>query len=311
MLRRKQLSLWFDRIYSVRRGGILTTLFVAVFILVWLKIMQYLSVQFQAETEDFEQLYLLSFVTIIGSVIFLLLLMTIYYRNEVKNEQIRRQAFMLQQQQAYIGSLEQLQQEVRSFRHDYKNIIASLYATADEHKVHETLGFIAGHILNLEHNLEQSIQETTHLSRVKLDEVKGLLLAKLSQAKHARVDFTLEAVKDVSDLYMEITDFIRCLGILLDNAIEAAAGRSDGFIRVALIQDEGRFVLIVRNNYANAPSVSEIWKNGYSTKGDNRGIGLHSYRTIVNRYANVVTETGIEDGCFVQILKSYQERSGR
>ncbi|AIQ51413.1 sensor histidine kinase [Paenibacillus sp. FSL R7-0331] len=310
-VRKKRLSVWFERLYRIRKGSIVTTIFVALFILIWVKMMQYLSVQFLAGTEDFDQLYLLSFVTIIGSIIVLLLVLTVYYRNEMKNERLQSQEFMLLQQQAYISNLEQLQHEIRVFQHDYKNIMASLYASAGDDKVNETLGFISRHILNLELNLDQSIQETTHLSRVRIDEVKGLLLAKLSKSKSMQVSFTLEAVKDVTEVYMERIDFIRCLGILLDNAIEAAAGSEDGFVKAALIQDQGKFVLIVRNSYADAPSVSEIWNNGYSTKGDNRGIGLYSYKAMVNRYANVVTESGLEDGCFVQVLKSFKEKSVR
>ncbi|WP_179088013.1 GHKL domain-containing protein [Paenibacillus sp. FSL R7-0273] len=310
-LRQRKLSVWFERLYSVRKGSIITTVFVATFILVWVKMMQYLSVQFLAGTEDFDQLYLLSFVTIIGSVMVLLLVLTVYYRNAMKNERLQRQEFMLQQQQAYISNLEQLQHEIRAFQHDYKNIMASLYASRSDDKVNETLNVVSRHILSLEQNLDQSIQESTHLSRVRIDEVKGLLLAKLSKAKGLQVSFTLEAVKDVTEVYMDRVDFIRCLGILLDNAIEAAAGCEGGFVKAALIQDQGRFVLIVRNSYADAPSVSEIWNNGYSTKGDNRGIGLYSYKTLVNRYGNVVTETVLEDGSFVQVIKSFKEKSVR
>ena len=39
---------------------------------------------------------------------------------------------MMQQQNAYIESLEGLQREVRRFRHDYKNMMAGMYAQAKE-----------------------------------------------------------------------------------------------------------------------------------------------------------------------------------
>ena len=39
---------------------------------------------------------------------------------------------MMQQQNAYIESLEGLQREVQRFRHDYKNRMAGMYAQAKE-----------------------------------------------------------------------------------------------------------------------------------------------------------------------------------
>ncbi|GFI27432.1 hypothetical protein IMSAGC012_02559 [Lachnospiraceae bacterium] len=53
-------------------------------------------------------------------------------QKELKRKQIAAQRVMMQQQNAYIESLEGLQREVQRFRHDYKNRMAGMYAQAKE-----------------------------------------------------------------------------------------------------------------------------------------------------------------------------------
>ncbi len=57
-----------------------------------------------------------------------------------------------------------------------------------------------------------------------------------------------------------------------------------------------------------------VGTEGYSTKGNGRGVGLSSYRRITDKYDFVLTSTAVQDGCFIQELKiqeiSCQDRYG-
>ena len=47
----------------------------------------------------------------------------------------------------------------------------------------------------------------------------------------------------------------------------------------------------------------KIWQHGYSTRGSGRGIGLASYKKILEHYDNAFSLTTVSDGYFVQELK--------
>ena len=45
-----------------------------------------------------------------------------------------------------------------------------------------------------------------------------------------------------------------------------------------------------------------MWKEGYSTKGEQRGVGLSNYKRILKRYPQAVSVTSCENQVFVQEL---------
>ena len=112
----------------------------------------------------------------------------------------------------------------------------------------------------------------------------------------------LEVLRPVSrDQAMDADDLLRAVGILLDNAIEAAAKR-DGLVRVVLLQEENQLYLAIANNYDGAPNMAAIARKGYTTKGSGHGTGLSSYRRIVARCRGCAMRTYLKDGMFVQEL---------
>lgn len=75
---------------------------------------------------------------------------------------------------------------------------------------------------------------------------------------------------------MNLIDLSRILGVFLDNAIEANSQvdkRKE--INIALFKSMSDSVIIIIENSYNADSVNieQIFKEGFSTKGDNRGKG--------------------------------------
>ena len=106
----------------------------------------------------------------------------------------------------------------------------------------------------------------------------------------------------VTGVRMSTEDLLRCQGILLDNAIEAAS-KSEGKIRVVLLQDAGELYIAVANNYDEQPNLAALTKSGYTTKGKGHGTGLSSYRKMVSRCPDCMTRTYIKDDYLVQELR--------
>ena len=71
---------------------------------------------------------------------------------------------------------------------------------------------------------------------------------------------------------------------------------------VLLAQGEGLFLRLA-NPYAGTVDPEKIWAEGFSTKGEGRGLGLFSYQRILAEHPNTAVSTSWSGGVFVQELK--------
>ena len=92
------------------------------------------------------------------------------------------------------------------------------------------------------------------------------------------------------------------IGIILDNAIEASEQLEDEpLIRVGFIQESESVTFIVMNKcQPDMPRVHTLFEENFSTKGDNRGLGLSTLKEIAEDNENVLLDTTIENGFFIQ-----------
>ncbi|MBD5545155.1 MAG: GHKL domain-containing protein [Lachnospiraceae bacterium] len=303
LFHKKDISIWISNLYRNRNKFISSA--ICFYVAIWIIVSKVILVR--KSDAAHEKIYFLIFIAFIIGLLLLLFILAVYYLNESKNEKIKMQEFMIIQQNMYITTLERLQIEIKKFQHDYKNIVAGLYTVE---KNNDTLKFLEENILRFDEKLSASIMETASLSHIKLEEVKGVVLTKMIRARENGVLFFLEVIKDIESVYMNIVDFNRCLGILIDNGIEAAKKGDKKEVHVVMIWEETKFVLIVKNTYKGVVQIKDIWKEGYSTKGEQRGIGLNNYNEILSRYPCVTRETQVEESYFIQILKSYPCEKG-
>ena len=197
----------------------------------------------------------LGFTSIIYVVI---LMMFIYFRRAsmLQEEKTQMQTEMLEQQEMYIQELESIQSSMRSFRHDYKNMMSSLYLQSRE-----------GNMEEVEKNI------------------------------HGLID--MEVMYPVEETSMKPIDLSRALGILIDNAIEAAEPVQGNISLVISAQVDGVHI-ILDNTAEQDVDISKIYEDGYSTKGSGRGTGLPSLRKIIEKYPEASLMTEIKSGRFVQ-----------
>lgn len=116
------------------------------------------------------------------------------------------------------------------------------------------------------------------------------------------MEYRLEVLYPVAAVDMDVWDFVRCLGILIDNAMEAALGTQQPWVELVLLAQEGGISLRVSNSYANILEPEKMWNDGWSTKGTGRGLGLPGYQRILESYPNASPYTSWKNGVFVQEL---------
>lgn len=215
---------------------------------------------------------------------------------------LEAQRDIIAQQQLYERELEAIRQEVRSFHHDYKNLLAGLSEQADEGELDQLRTALAELDAGFDRRIGEKIQASTQFGNVRVPQVRSLLLSRLAAMEEKKIDCRLEALYPVERVGIDAWDFTRCLGILLDNAAEAALETETPWVEIVLLYQRGRLSLRVSNPYTGAINPDKIWTEGFSTKGEGRGLGLPGYQRILADYPNAAASTSWADGVFVQEL---------
>ena len=89
----------------------------------------------------------------------------------------------------------------------------------------------------------------------------------------------------------------------LDNSLEAGLELDNNrFIELIILKANKTIVIQITNTFKNTNlDIDQINESGYSSKGENRGIGLSSANDIISKH-NMILNTRIEDNLFKQIL---------
>ena len=174
------------------------------------------------------------------------------------------------------------------------NLFSGLTLQAQEGDLDGIQEFMKKTSSYFDEKLGNEIKQMDCLNNIKPYPIRSLLTTKLAAMRQKHIQSALEVLNPVQEKQvMETADFLRGLGILIDNAIEA----------VVLLQEERELYVAVVNNYETEPDLNAIAERGYTTKGSGRGTGLSSYRKIISRYPGCVTRTYLRDGFFVQELR--------
>ena len=211
--------------------------------------------------------------TSIICLIFVLILVSFLHQIRARmfqEEKGKMQAELLGQQEMYIQELESIQSSMRSFRHDYKNMMSSLYLQSREGNIEEIEKNIHGLIDDFDENIDWKMNLTVQMANIRISEVKPL-------------------------------DLSRALGILLDNAIEETE-KTGGKISLVVSEQQDTVHIIVENTIERGVDLARIYEEGYSTKGSGRGNGLPGLRRILEKYSSASLMTECENGTFIQKL---------
>ena len=222
---------------------------------------------------------------------------------ELQEKVVLQKEIQLQNLSNYSQQVEGLYQEIRSFRHDYANILSSLKIGIDQQDINLVSQVYDSVLKNSGEKLKGKRFDVAHLRNINDLALKSLLLSKLSEAQNLSVPVSLEISEQFSIKNMEQIDFLTITSILLDNAIESAA--EDGIV-VCFLEDTewNKLVMIVKNSTLEREiELRDIFKRDNSSKGEGRGIGLANVRRILKSYPNVCLKTTSKNYIFTQILE--------
>ena len=205
--------------------------------------------------------------------------------------------------QKYTKQVEDLYTSLRSFKHDYNNILISMTDYIDHRDIDGLSAYFHEHIVPETSRLMPDNYQLGRLANIKKPELKGFITAKLIYAQEMNIKTAIEAETPIETVAANIVDLTRILGIFLDNAIEAALETTKPQMTFAAIQSDSETVFIVSNNFIDHHlNISQLSRPDISSKGSGRGIGLYNASKIIDSYKNMFLETTISNGFFIQTL---------
>ena len=208
----------------------------------------------------------------------------------------------------YNESLIILYDSVRVFKHDFSNILQSMGGYIDNKDIVGLNKYYS--------QLMKDFQRVNNLATlnpkvINNPAIYGILASKYLTAYDLGIQIDLEVFLDLNKLNMQIYEFSKVLGILLDNAIEAVSKCEEKIIKIEIRKDfkVNRQLLIISNTYANKDvDLDKIFEKGYTSKtteSGSHGLGLSEVRQILKKHRNLNLYTTKTDKFFTQQFEIY------
>ena len=222
-----------------------------------------------------------------------------------KTTQLELASLNLEQEKESNKILKDLQDDLHGFRHDFTNIMCTIGGYV---QVKDMNG-----LSNYYSQIQKDINKVNNLGALNTETINNpaifvLIASKYNKALELGIEMNINIFMDLNKLNMKIYEFTRVLGILLDNAIEAAKECEEKIINIEMRKDSkrNRQLLIIENTFPNKDIDTEkIYEKNYSTKSGNSGLGLWEVRKILKRNNNLNLFTTKNERFFKQQLEMY------
>lgn len=215
----------------------------------------------------------------------------------------------LEVQQWHNKELQDMHDNLRTFKHDFNNIIQSIGGYLDKYDMEGLRKYYKGLLADCKIIVNLAALDPNVINS---PSIYNILSSKYYKANENGITMNIESFLNLTEIEdnMKIYEFIRMFGILLDNAIEAAKECEKKEINVYFRKElnRHRLVVIVENTYTNKDvDIDKIYEKNYTSKNDkeNHGLGLYEVRKILSRNNNLNLFTTKNSEYFKQQLEIY------
>ena len=249
-----------------------------------------------------------SFGSMIATICFLIFLGTLGQMKTVRDRyekkmELKQKKFEQRQMEQYMDKIQDLYAELKGFRHDFGNIITSLNLAIEERDLEDIKRIKRDVLEECYGELQKEEYTGFDLGNIRDSALRSILSRGWIYAEKLGVKLTFETGEVIEKLPMRLLDLVRTVGILVNNAIEAANSSLEKEVHIAVFNMPNGVHLIVQNSIADQPiDWNKLFDKGFSTKGDRRGMGLGIVKDIVEGYSFVFLETELINGKFTQTL---------
>lgn len=244
----------------------------------------------------------LSVIYVILIIIIAILIITVSF-SIVREVQYKRNMQEIENYYKYTLQIEQINNEMRKFRHDYVNILSTMSDYIRENDMEGLRNYFTTEILPMQDSMQMNAVKINGIENLKIREIKGLVTTKILQAQEMNISISVEVNEQITKIDMPTIDLSRIIGIIIDNAIEASENiDEDPLIRIAFLKNSDVSVTFIVMNKCedDIPRVHTLFQENFTTKKGNSGLGLSTLKEITESKSNVLLDTTIENNYFVQ-----------
>lgn len=122
--------------------------------------------------------------------------------------------------------------------------------------------------------------------------LKGILYYKMNDMKQKHINLTVSISQRVSSPLekLETEEYVilsKIVGIIMDNALEAALKSKDKSVFIEVYEQNGIVIMVIENSCDSIVNVNDIKKKNFSTKGTGRGLGLHIAELLLKKSKHI------------------------
>ena len=208
---------------------------------------------------------------------------------------------IINKQKMEIQNLTCICDSTKTFRHDFNNIMQAIGGYIQTNNLYDLKKYY--------NNLIPECLKINNLYRFhsKLIEnaaIYSIISDKYNLAEKYNIKMSLNILTDLSSLKTDTYTITRILGILLDNAIEAAKECNQKIINLSFQDYNNKQLIIIENTYlSKGISIKKIFEKHFTTKPENSGLGLWQVNKILSKKKNLHLYTTAGTDFFTQQLE--------
>ncbi|MCX4529710.1 MULTISPECIES: sensor histidine kinase [unclassified Streptomyces] len=172
-------------------------------------------------------------------------------------------------------------QALRSQAHEAANRLHTVVSLIELGRAQEAVEFATAEL-----ELAQALTDEV-VTAVGEPVLVALLLGKAAQAHERGVELVVtpdSSAVDGRTGALPARDLVTVLGNLVDNAVDALTGVPGGRISVTVRAEEEGLLIRVADNGPGLPEGEDVFRRGWSGKGEGRGLGLALVRQVAHRH---------------------------
>ncbi|WP_433384666.1 ATP-binding protein [Micromonospora sp. KLBMP9576] len=180
-----------------------------------------------------------------------------------------------------LDSVRGLTEALRSQAHEAANRLHTVLTLVELGRADEAVRLATAELALAQQLTDQVVAAITEPA------LAALLLGKSAHAAERGVELTVDPASRLDVGRLPTGDLLTVVGNLVDNALEAVAGRPPPRrVRVRVAEEDGEVRVEVTDNGSGLPpgQVADAFRRGWSTKATGRGLGLALVGQVVTRH---------------------------
>ena len=236
-----------------------------------------------------------SFITITTNLIYICITLCEIIKNNINIEKLNaKNKELISAYETYRESFD----KYRELKHNLKNDLLSLKSCIKKDKQ-----IILNELIKKYNENTSWINDITKVP----EGIQGIIYLKKVEAEKKKIELIVNNKSKLRIREKDYIDICDSIGILIDNAIEAAETSKTKNILIDIFDKDNTLNIKVINCFNNALNADDIGKKNYSTKKRKSGIGLYYLKKLNNK--NIKIKNNIINNLFFVTITYYAKNN--